>query len=96
MGRDAYATLPEKAAAFFFALLQNTPFETGNRRVALASLVAFCEVNRCQIDGRAIDEKSLENLVKRGASYREQGVPPEVVFAEIREAMSRAIVPMSS
>ncbi|HVR42222.1 MAG TPA: Fic family protein [Thermoanaerobaculia bacterium] len=91
-GRDAYPEFYEKAAAFFFALLQNMPFRTGNRRLALASLLAFCELNERTIDGRVLDEKSFENLVKKAATHREHGVPPEDVFQEIRAVMSRAIV----
>lgn len=91
-GKDAYPTFPEKAAAFFFALLQNGPFRSGNRRVALASLLAFCELNERSIDGRVLDEKTFENLVKRAAGHREHGLPPENVFREIRELMNRAIV----
>jgi death on curing protein len=91
-GRDAYPEFYEKAAAFFFALLQNLPFQTGNRRVALAALLGFCELNERSIDARVLDEKSFENLVKKAATHREHGVPPEEVFQEIRSVMQRAIV----
>jgi len=37
LGREAYATFPDKVAAFLFALLINSPFRGGNRRVALGS-----------------------------------------------------------
>src|SRR5205814_207111 len=46
LGREAYPTFPEKVAAFLFALLTYSPFRGGNRRVALASLFAFCELNK--------------------------------------------------
>ena len=91
-GKDAYPTFAEKAAAFLFALLQNMPFRAGNRRVALVSLMAFCEVNQKVLDGRIMDEKTFENLVKRTANYRNQGLAPENVFRELREILSRAIV----
>lgn len=91
-GRDAYPTFSEKAAAFVFAFLQNAPFHGGNRRVALAALVAFCELNGRTIDGRVIDEKTLETLIKRAAGYRDLGIPPENVFREIREMFAKAIV----
>jgi len=95
-GKDAYPTFPEKAAAFLFALLQNLPFRTGNRRLALASLLAFCEVNQRLIDSRVLDEKTAENLIKRAVNYRTQGLAPENVFREIREILARAIVPMQT
>ena len=90
-GKDAYPTFAEKAAAFIFALLQNAPFRGGNRRVALASLLAFCELNQKTVDGRVLDEKTAENIIKRTSSFRDQGISPEIVFREVRELMMRAI-----
>jgi prophage maintenance system killer protein len=92
LGREAYPTFSDKVAAFLFALLTNAPFRGGNRRVALASLFAFCELNDRTVDSRVLDEKTLETLLKRASSHRELGIPPENVFREIREALSRAIV----
>lgn len=92
LGREAYPTFSDKVAAFLFALLMNSPFRGGNRRVALASLVAFCELNDRMIDARVLDEKTLETLLKRAAGHRELGIAPENVFREIRETLSRAIV----
>src|SRR5947207_931791 len=92
LGREAYPSFPDKVAAFLFALLTNSPFRGGNRRVALASLFAFCELNNKTIDGRVFDEKTAETLFKRAAAYRELGIAPENVFREIREILSRAIV----
>lgn len=95
LGREAYATFADKVAAFLFALLTNSPFRGGNRRVALAALFAFCELNNRTVDSRILDEKTAENLFKRAASHRELGVPPENIFREIRETMTRAIMPLS-
>jgi prophage maintenance system killer protein len=92
LGREAYPSFPDKVAAFLFALLTNSPFRGGNRRVALASLFAFCELNNKTIDSRVFDEKSAETLFKRAAAHRELGIAPENVFREIREILSRAIV----
>lgn len=92
LGREAYPTFPEKVAAFLFALLQHSPFKGGNRRVALAALFAFCELNNRTVDTRVLDEKSAETLFKRVAGHRDLGIPPENVFREIREMMARAIV----
>jgi death on curing protein len=91
MGREAYPTFADKAAAFLFALLQNSPFRSGNRRVALAALVAFCEVNNRVVDARVADEKTIETMIKRVSGSRDLGLPPENVFREVRELMSRAI-----
>jgi prophage maintenance system killer protein len=96
LGREAYPSFADKVAAFLFALLTNSPFRGGNRRVALASLFAFCEINDKTIDARVLDEKTVETLLKRAAGHRDLGIPPENVFREIREALSRAIVASSS
>lgn len=91
LGRDAYPLFADKVAAFVFALLQARPFHGGNRRVALASIFAFCELNDRSVDTRLLGEKTAENILKRAAAHRELGIPPENVFAELREAMRRAI-----
>src|SRR5438132_7693392 len=92
LGREAYPSFPEKVAAFLFALLTHSPFRGGNRRVALASLFAFCELNKRTIDSRVLDEKTAETLFKRAAAHREMGIAPDNVFREIREILVRAIV----
>jgi len=91
-GKDAFPTFAEKATALIFALLQNMPFRSGNRRLALASLVAFCEMNHRQLDSRLLDEKAAEQLVKKVATHRENGVPGENVFRDLRDLLSRAVV----
>lgn len=96
LGREAYPSFPDKVAAFVFALLSYHPFRGGNRRLALASMFAFCELNNRTIDSRVLDEKTAETLFKRAAAHRELGIPPENVFREFREMMNRAIVPSSS
>src|SRR5713226_1362016 len=92
LGREAYPSFPDKVAAFLFALLTHSPFRGGNRRVALASLFAFVELNNRTIDTRVLDEKTAETLFKRAAAHRELGLAPENVFREIREILGRAIV----
>ena len=95
LGREAYPAFSDKVAAFVFALLQARPFRGGNRRVALASLVAFCELNHRAVDARVFDEKTAETILKRAASCNETGIPPENVFRELKEVLSRSIVTQS-
>lgn len=92
LGREAYPAFPDKVAALVFALLQSKPFRGGNRRVALASLIAFCELNHRSVDTRVFDEKAAETILRRAGSCRELGIPPENAFRELREAMNRAII----
>jgi death-on-curing protein len=44
-GRDAYPTLDEKAAALLHSLARNHALIDGNKRLALAGLIAFYGVN---------------------------------------------------
>lgn len=92
LGREAYPSFPDKVAAFIFALLSYRPFRGGNRRLAFASMFAFVELNNKMIDARVLDEKTAETLFKRAAGHREMGIPPENVFREFKEIMTRAIV----
>ncbi|HEX2061984.1 MAG TPA: Fic family protein [Thermoanaerobaculia bacterium] len=96
LGREAYPNFPDKVAALVFALLQARPFKGGNRRVALASLVAFCELNNRSLDSRIFDEKTAETVLRRAGNCRELGIPPENAFRELREVMTRSIVAAQS
>ncbi len=91
-GKDAFPTMGDKAAAFIFALLQNMPFRAGNRRVAFAALLAFCELNGRSIDGKILDEKTLESAIKKAGRTTQGSSQPEAVFRDLRELMGRAIV----
>jgi death-on-curing protein len=44
-GRDAYPTIDEKAAALLHSLARNHALVDGNKRLALAALIAFYGVN---------------------------------------------------
>lgn len=91
LGREAYPSFSDKAAAFVFALLQARPFRGGNRRVALASLIAFCALNNRNVDPRVLDEKTAETLFRRASGYRELGLPPENVYRELKETLTKSI-----
>jgi len=91
-GRDAYPTFADKVAAFVFALLQARPFRGGNRRVALASLIAFCELNNRTVDARIFDEKTAETVLRRAAGYRELNLLPENVYRELKDTLTKSIV----
>ena len=50
------ANLPELAAAYAWGLLRNHPFFDGNKRIALASLVVFLELNGWELDCSEAEE----------------------------------------
>ena len=90
-GKDAFASIPDKAAAFVMAILQNAPFRSGNRRLALAALFAFLQVNGKTIDSKVMDEKVIETLVRKASNSLANGVPSQEIFHDLRELTSRAI-----
>ena len=44
-GRDLYPTIFEKAAALIHSLIQNHPFNDGNKRTALSVTIRFLNLN---------------------------------------------------
>lgn len=90
-GKEAYPTFGEKAAVLVFALLQNAPFKSGNRRAALAALLAFCELNGRHIDAKKMDEKALENLIRKASMTREGAITAEEAFKLLRAQLMNAI-----
>jgi death-on-curing protein len=58
-GVDLYPTLPEKAAALGFSLVQGHPFVDGNKRVAHAAMETFLVLNGAEIDAPADDQEGL-------------------------------------
>lgn len=45
LGKDAYSSIYEKAAALFESLAKNHAFFNANKRTALASLIVFLKIN---------------------------------------------------
>jgi death-on-curing protein len=58
-GVDLYPTLPEKAAALGFSLVQGHPFVDGNKRVAHAAMETFLVLNGAEIDAPVDDQERL-------------------------------------
>ncbi len=62
-----HPTLPEMAAAYLFHLVQNHPFVDGNKRVGLATAIAFLGLNDLWLDA---EEDELVALVLGVANGR--------------------------
>lgn len=69
-GQPLYPTLISKAAILFYLMIKNHPFQNGNKRVALVSLLSFLHANGKWIK---TDEQQLYNFAKWVASS-----PPEL------------------
>lgn len=69
-GKELYPTLVAKAAILFYAMVKNHPFQNGNKRVAVVTLLVFLYANNKWIQ---TDEQQLYNFAKWVAES-----PPEL------------------
>jgi len=60
-----HATVSELAAAYAWGILRNHPFVDGNKRIALALMVAFLELNGWELTCSEAEETAM---VLRGAA----------------------------
>jgi death-on-curing protein len=49
-GKFLYPTLAKQGAILFYSLIKNHPFENGNKRIAVMSLLVFLRLNNKWID----------------------------------------------
>ena len=49
-GQELYPTLIDKAAILYYTLNKNHPFENGNKRISLCSLLVFLSINDKWLD----------------------------------------------
>jgi death-on-curing protein len=66
-GAEVFATLPEKAGALVYALIQHHPFWDGNKRIATAALRLFLERNRVRL---AADDLAIRQFTREIALGR--------------------------
>ena len=92
LGREAYPAFPDKVAALVFALLQAKPFRGGNRRVALASLLAFCELNNRSVDSRIFERKPPRPSSSAPPAAASSASRRKTRSANCATCMTRAIV----
>ena len=48
-GKELYSSLPKKAEAYFYSIIQYHPYSDGNKRMGLLSLIGFYHLNGYQI-----------------------------------------------
>jgi death-on-curing family protein len=49
-GEDLYPNLIDKAGNLFYLLIKNHPFENGNKRIAICTLLVFLKLNHLWIE----------------------------------------------
>lgn len=76
---ELYQTLEEKAAILFYLMVKNHPFQNGNKRVAVTTLLAFLLMNGRWVK---VDEQQLYAFAKWVA----ESLP------SVKDATVRAIV----
>jgi death-on-curing protein len=80
---DAYATLPDQAAALAFFLVMNHPFVDGNKRTGLVALETFVELNGWTLTA---DDDTVVNVWSRLARG---DVEPAAFFAWVNSHLDQ-------
>jgi death-on-curing protein len=65
-GAEAFVTLPEKAGALVYSLIQNHPFWDGNKRIATAALRLFIERNSASLAADPQALKAFTTTIAKG------------------------------
>lgn len=69
--QELYPTLPEKAAALGFSLIQNHPFVDGNKRTGHAALETFLILNGHEINATVDEQYAILLAVASSVMKRE-------------------------
>lgn len=85
--KDLYRGLIGKASILFYLLIKNHPFQNGNKRIAVMSLLYFLHKNKKWLD---ISNVELYRFAKRVA--RSRPANREKVLAMIQELLRAHIV----
>jgi death-on-curing protein len=65
-GTEAFVTLPEKAGALVYSLIQNHPFWDGNKRIATAALRLYIERNGASLAADPQELKLFTTTIAKG------------------------------
>ncbi|KIA77723.1 Toxin Doc [Parachlamydia acanthamoebae] len=66
-GTELYHTVYEKAAAYLYHIVQNHPFNDGNKRTGFGASYLFLKANKAKI---LFDDESFEDLIIEVAKGR--------------------------
>ncbi|OHA94151.1 MAG: hypothetical protein A3C62_02055 [Candidatus Zambryskibacteria bacterium RIFCSPHIGHO2_02_FULL_39_16] len=78
-GKSLYQTFESKAAALFYFMIKNHPFQNGNKRVAVVTLYYFLASNKRKLK---VGNRKLYEFAREVASSDPQG--KDRVLANIR------------
>lgn len=71
-GEDFYPTIAEKAAALAFSLIQNHPFNDGNKRIGHGAMVLFLDINGYKFVDAVDEQERVILSVASGNMEREE------------------------
>jgi death-on-curing protein len=71
-GEDLYPTLPDKACALGFSLIQNHPFLDGNKRIGHAAMETFLVLNGFEIAASMDEQEKVVLQIASGKLSREE------------------------
>lgn len=69
---DFYPTIAEKAAALAFSLIQNHPFNDGNKRTGHAAMELFLDLNGCDFVDQLDEQERIILAVASSKMEREE------------------------
>lgn len=71
-GEDLYPTLPDKACALGFSLIQNHPFLDGNKRIGHVAMETFLVLNGFEIAASMNEQEEVVLKIASGKLSREE------------------------
>ncbi len=71
-GKAAYPTLPTKAAALMFSLINNHPFADGNKRIAHAACETFLVFNGFTLNADVDEQERMVLALASGTFSRQE------------------------
>lgn len=88
-GGDLYPTLAEKAAILFYTMIQNHPFENGNKRIGTTAMLVFLFINGYWLKAGPAE---LADWALKIASSNEKGFKKERLMPELLMWLSAHII----
>jgi death-on-curing family protein len=92
LGQEIFASVTEKAAALFHALVANHAFADGNKRTAVLALDHFLMANSVYL---AAAPNQMYQIAKAAASYRERGRSHHDILADITNVLNEVTLTFS-
>jgi len=91
-GKDAYATIHEKAAALLEAIARNRALVDGNKRLAWAAALVFYDLNGFELEASSVDDAvELVVTVATGSLELTKLAERLATWTSLRAAPSRSI-----